>query len=84
MQECQAAISKQQCFTLHLLRGRPTSATTHRLVIAHFKPAGTEHLNPATPLVGVPGQVAWKSGEASHLYFVTAQKDEEPDLRLLP
>ena len=80
MQQCQAAIAKQQAFTLHLLRGRPSSLKTRKLVIAHFKSAATEHLNSAAPLVGVPGQVQWKSGEAGHLYFVTVQKDE-PDVR---
>ncbi len=80
MQQCQAAIAKQQAFTLHLLRGRPSSVKTRRLVIAHFKSAATEHLNSAAPLVGVPGQVQWKSGEAGHLYFVTVQRDE-PDVR---
>ena len=77
--ECQAAIAKRASFTLHLYRGRPTSANTRRLVIAHFKTAATEHINSKTPLVGVPGQVAWKNGEAGHLYFVTVQKGEEPD-----
>ena len=76
MQQCQAAIAKQQAFTLHLLHGRPSSLRTCRLVVAHFKSAATEHLNSAAPLVGVPGQVQWKSGEAGHLYFVTVQKDE--------
>jgi len=80
MQQCQAAIAKQQAFTLHLLRSRPSSLKTRRLVIAHFKSAATEHLNSAAPLVGVPGQVQWKSGEDGHLYFVTVQKDE-PDVR---
>ena len=81
MQQCQSAISNQQPFTLHLLHGRPSSEATHRLIIAHFKPAGTEHLNSNAPLVGVPGQVEWKSGEADHLYFVTVQKDEDPGER---
>ncbi|DBB02594.1 hypothetical protein WJX82_002554 [Trebouxia sp. C0006] len=80
MQQCQAAIAKQQAFTLHLLRGRPSSVKSRQLVIAHFKSAATEHLNSAAPLVGVPGQVQWKSGEAGHLYFVTVQRDE-PDIR---
>lgn len=75
------AIAKRLSFTLHLYRGRPSSATTRRLIIAHFKPAGSEHLNSKTPLVGVPGQVAWKNSEAGHLYFVTVQKDEEADHR---
>ena len=80
MQQCQAAIAKQQAFTLHLLHGRPSSLRTCRLVVAHFKSAATEHLNSAAPLVGVPGQVQWKSGEAGHLYFVTVQRDE-PDIQ---
>ena len=79
-QEYQKAISKQLSFTLHLFRGRPTSASTRRLVIAHFKAAATEHINSRTPLVGVPGSVAWRNGEAGHLYFVTVQRHEEPDV----
>ena len=80
MQQCQAALAKQQPFTLHLLPARASSAShTRRLIIAHFKSAATEHLNSAAPLVGVPGQVEWKSGEAGHLYFVTIQKDEPDD-----
>ncbi len=80
-QEYQKAISKQLSFTLHLFRGRPTSASTRRLVIAHFKAAATEHINSKTPLVGVPGSVAWSNGKAGHLYFVTVQQHEEPDVR---
>ena len=82
LQEFQAAISKQLSFTLHLFRGRPTSANSapRRLVIAHFKPAATEHINARTPLVGVPGSVAWRTGEAGHLYFVTVQQDEGPEI----
>lgn len=79
-QEYQKAISKKLSFTLHLFRGRPTSASTRRLVIAHFKAAATEHINSRTPLVGVPGSVAWKNGEAGHLYFVTVQRHQEPDV----
>lgn len=79
-QEYQKAISKQLSFTLHLIRGRPMSASTRRLVTAHFKAAATEHINSRTPLVGVSGSVAWKNGEAGHLYFVTVQRHEEPDV----
>ncbi|KAL0037106.1 hypothetical protein WJX79_000594 [Trebouxia sp. C0005] len=79
-QEYQTAISKQLSFTLHLYHGRPTSASTRRLVIAHFKAAATEHINSRTPLVGVPGSVAWRNGEAGHLYFVTVQRHEEPEI----
>ena len=79
--EYQAAIAKRLSFALHLLHGRPTSANTRKLIIAHFKAAATEHINSRTPLVGVPGSVAWKNGEAGHLYFVTIQKDEEADIR---
>ncbi|KAL0020911.1 hypothetical protein WJX77_010024 [Trebouxia sp. C0004] len=79
-QEYQQAISKQLSFTLHLFRGRPTSASTCKLVVAHFKAAATEHISSRTPLVGVPGSVAWRNGEAGHLYFVTVQQHEEPDV----
>lgn len=82
LQQYQEAIGKRLSFTLHLYRGAPSGQTTGKLIIAHFKPAGSEHINAKTPLVGVPGQVAWKSGgEAGHLYFVTIQKDEESDDR---
>ena len=81
LQQYKEAIAKRLSFTLHLYRGQPTSSTTRSLIIAHFKPAGSEHINSKTPLVGIPGQVAWKSSEAGHLYFVTVQKDEEPDHR---
>lgn len=82
LQQYKEAIAKRLSFTLHLNRGRPSSQSTRRRIIAHFKPAGSEHINSKTPLVGVPGQVAWKSGgEAGHLYFVTVQKDEETDDR---
>ena len=82
LQQYKEAITKRLSFTLHLYRGKPSSQGPPRLIIAHFKPAGSEHINPKTPLVGVPGQVAWKSGgEAGHLYFVTVQKDEESDDR---
>ena len=82
LQQYKEAIAKRLSFTLHLNRGRPSIQSTRRLIIAHFKPAGSEHINSKTPLVGVPGQVAWKSGgDAGHLYFVTVQKDEETDDR---
>lgn len=82
LQQYKDAIAKRMSFTLHLYRGRPSSQSTPKLIIAHFKPAGSEHINSKTPLVGVPGQVAWTSdGEAGHLYFVTVQKDEEYDFR---
>ncbi|KAL3143838.1 hypothetical protein ABBQ32_003662 [Trebouxia sp. C0010 RCD-2024] len=82
LQQYKDAIAKRLSFTLHLYRGRPSSKSTPKLIIAHFKPAGSEHINSKTPLVGVPGQVAWTSnGEAGHLYFVTVQKDEEYDFR---
>lgn len=82
LQQYKEAIAKRLSFTLHLYRGRRSSQTTRKLIVAHFKPAGSEHINSKTPLVGVPGQVAWKSGgEAGHLYFVTVNKDEEADDR---
>lgn len=81
LQEYQSAITKRLPFTLHLMRGRPTSVQTRRLVIAHFKPAATESMAPGAPLVGIPGQVGWQDGQTGQLYFVTVQKDEEPDAR---
>ena len=83
LQEYAAAITKRLPFTLHLLRGRPNSLQTRQLIIAHFKPAATDSMNSGAPLVGIPGQVGWQEGQGGLLYFVTVQKDELPDARLV-
>ena len=81
LREVQQAIAEQESFNVHLLQRRHTSAKTRKLIVAHFKNAATDHINSAAPLVGVPGQVAWKSGAAGHLFFATVRRDEEPNER---
>ena len=38
-------------------------------------------MSSGAPLVGIPGQVGWQEGQGGLLYFVTVQKDEQPDAR---